>query len=448
MQLRTRYAHNVELCNNAFYERCEASKFGNKITNGSLRTIVPKHFVEVYNRACEHIAFQNKQKTLICGDCGKLIKEVKTNRNGEVVCPHCGKRLKPMVNRKWSYKQAYYIMAIDQARGFQILRYYLLYTYFHKCRVVRLNPIEVFRVYIDENGQRAVCAKLRNSFCSYRDQWRYDSDICLRQVNQQWSYTPYDVHAWANLRARRLSKKSKLAKLNVPDKDFPSATTICKIFRDYRFETIWKAGMYEMAYRLDEETMDTLWPALKICLRNHYLPADASDYIDYVQQLIRLGKDTHNAHYVCPCDFAAAHTRTTEAVRKVLDKEKYEKEKERMALAEEKYAQRILPFLSLNIANNHFRIAVLPTVQSFYEEGQSMHHCVYSNRYYEREDSLILSCRDKQNHRLATIEIGLPQGNIRQVRAACNQVPEQYDSIVQLLTQQRNQIKQLSAAMA
>ncbi len=417
-------------------------------TNDSLRTIDQKHFVEVYHRACEHIAFQNKQKTLICGDCGKLIdKETHLNRKGEVVCPHCGKRLKPMANRKWSYKQAYYIMAIDQANGFQILRYYLLYTYFHKCRTVRLSPIEVFRVYIDDDGQRAVCAKLRTAFSSYRDQWRYDSDICLRQVNRQWPYTPYDVHAWANLRARRLSKKSKLAKLNVPDKDFPSAETICKVFKDYRFETIWKAGMYEMAYRLSEQTMDTLWPALKICLRNHYLPADANDYIDYVQQLIRLGKDIHNAHYVCPCDLAAAHTRTTEAVRKVLEKEKYEREKERMALAEEKYAQWVMPFLSLNIANKQFRIAVLPTVQSFYEEGQSMHHCVYSNRYYERKDSLILSCRDKQNHRLATIEIGLPQGNIRQVRAACNQVPEQYDSIVQLLTQQRDHIKQLSATM-
>ncbi len=414
-------------------------------TNGSLRSIDAKHFTEVYNRTCEHIAFQNKQKTLVCGDCGELIENVKCNRKGEVICPYCGKRLKPMENRKWSYKQAYYIMAIDQADGFQILRYYLLYTYFHKRQAVRLFPIEVFRVYIDENGQRAVCAKLRATFCSYRDQWRYDSDIELRHINQKWLYTPYDVHAWANIRARRLSKKGKQAKLNVPDKDFPSAGTICKIFRDSRFETIWKAGMYEMAYRLDEQAMDMLWPALKICLRNHYLPTDANDYIDYVRQLIRLGKDIHNTHYVCPTDLTVAHARTNEALHKMLEKEKFEKEKERMALAEKEYAQRIIPYLSLNIANGHFSIAVLPTVLSFYEEGQSMHHCVYSNRYYEREDSLILSCRDRQNHRLATIEIGLPQGNIRQVRAACNKVPEQYDSIVKLLTKQRKQIKQLSA---
>ena len=409
--------------------------------NGSLRPIDQKHFIEVYNRTCEHIAFQNKQKTLICGDCGGLIETV--NGKAKVICPQCGRALTPMDNRKWSYKQAYYIMAIDHAKGFQILRYYLLYTYFRKGNAVRLEPWEIFRIYIADNGQRAVCARLRSSFSTYRDQWRYDTKIELRQVNSPWPYTPYDVHAWANLRTRHLSPKAKLVGLNkVSDKDFPSAATICKIFSDSRFETIWKAGMHEMAYRLDEQTMNALWAALKICLRNHYQPNNVSDYIDYLQQLIRLGKDIHNAHYVCPADLTLAHTKTDEAIRKALAKERYEQEKKRIASAEQEYAKRITPFLSLNLTNQQFNIAVLPTVQAFYEEGQSMHHCVYTNRYYERTDSLILSCRDKQNHRLATIEIGLPQGDIKQVRAACNQIPAQYDSIVQLLTAQRKQIKQ------
>ena len=132
--------------------------------NGSLRIIDQRHFVEVYNRACEHIAFQNKQKTIICGDCGEVINKPKLNRKGEVVCPHCGKRLKPLDNRKWSNKQSYYIMAIDSAKNFQILRYYLLHTYFRKGRAVRLESIEIFRIYIADDGQRAVCARMRTSF--------------------------------------------------------------------------------------------------------------------------------------------------------------------------------------------------------------------------------------------------------------------------------------------
>lgn len=62
--------------------------------NGSLRNLANKHFVEVYNRACTHIAFQNKGNTLICGDCGEVIEQPKISIAGLVRCPHCSKKLK------------------------------------------------------------------------------------------------------------------------------------------------------------------------------------------------------------------------------------------------------------------------------------------------------------------------------------------------------------------
>ena len=417
-------------------------------TNGSLRTIGEKHFVEVYNRACEHVAFQNKEHTLICGDCGEVIENIKPDKNGLVKCPHCGKKLKPMDNRKWSYRQTYYVMAIDYSKGFQVLRYYLLSTYFRKRKPVYLSPMEVFRVFINENGKRAVCAKLR-AFMTYRDEWRYGSDIELRPVNNKhWEYTPYDIRAYANVRARRLSPKAKLVGIDVNDLDFPSVETICKIFKDNRFETIWKAGMHELAYRLSEKEMDAMWPALKICMRNHYMPSHVSDYIDYIRQLIQLGKDIRNAHYACPDNLEEAHAKTNNAIRKIMEKKRYEQEKERIAQAEEEYAKWVLPFLALDVKSRKFNITVLPNVKAFFEEGQAMHHCVYSNRYYEKENTLILSCRDKQDNRLATIEIGLPKCEIRQIRAKCNHVPAQYDSIVRVLTRQRKQIQQLSQKLS
>ena len=118
-----------------------------------------------------------------------------------------------------------------------------------------------------------------------------------------------------------------------------------------------------------------------------------------------------------------------------------------MKEAESAYAKRILPFLNFYMKNKNFHISVLPTVKAFYEEGQAMHHCVYSNRYYERKDTLVLSCRDNDDKRVATIELGLPKCDIRQVRAACNKIPEQYDSIVRLITRQKKELRKLSAAM-
>ena len=415
--------------------------------NGSLRNLANKHFVEVYNRACTHIAFQNKGNTLICGDCGEVIEQPKISIAGLVRCPHCSKKLKPLDSKKWSTREVYYIMAIDQSKGLQILRYYLLYTYFRKHQPVRLLPLEIFRVYINECGQRAVCSKLRTMFSAYRDQWNMNSDIELRQPNMAWRYTPYDLRAWAHIRTRKFTKECKRAGLDVNDTLFPDAETICKILQDNRYETIWKAGMHEMAFRLEPKEMTALWPALKICMRNGYNPNNVKDYIDYVKQLIQLEKDIHNAHYVCPVDLDAEHRRTNASVQKILDRKRFLEEQKRMKEAESAYAKRILPFLNFYMKNKNFHISVLPTVKAFYEEGQAMHHCVYSNRYYERKDTLVLSCRDNDDKRVATIELGLPKCDIRQVRAACNKIPEQYDSIVRLITRQKKELRKLSAAM-
>ena len=38
-------------------------------------------------------------------------------------------------------------------------------------------------------------------------------------------------------------------------------------------------------------------------------------------------------------------------------------------------------------------VKVLQSVDEFYEEGKAMHHCVYTNAYYNDENSLILSAR-------------------------------------------------------
>ena len=274
-----------------------------------------------------------------------------------------------------------------------------------------------------------------------------NSDIELRQPNMAWRYTPYDVRAWANIRTRKFTKECKRAGLDVNDTLFPDAETICKILQDNRYETIWKAGMHEMAFRLEPKEMTALWPALKICMRNGYNPNNVKDYIDYVKQLIQLEKDIHNAHYVCPVDLDAEHRRTNASVQKILDRKRFLEEQKRMKEAESAYAKRILPFLNFYMKNKNFHISVLPTVKAFYEEGQAMHHCVYSNRYYERKDTLVLSCRDNDDKRVATIELGLPKCDIRQVRAACNKIPEQYDSIVRLITRQKKELRKLSAAM-
>lgn len=68
-----------------------------------------------------------------------------------------------------------------------------------------------------------------------------------------------------------------------------------------------------------------------------------------------------------------------------------------------------------------------------HDEGEAMHHCVYRNEYFKKRDSLILSVRDADGARIATVEYDLRRYRILQDRGPCNKVPERKDSIEQLI---------------
>lgn len=75
------------------------------------------------------------------------------------------------------------------------------------------------------------------------------------------------------------------------------------------------------------------------------------------------------------------------------------------------------------------------------EEGVAMHHCVFSNRYYLREDSLILSATI-EGRWIETIEVNLETLKVVQSRGVCNQNTEYHDQIVNLVNANKRLIRQ------
>lgn len=51
-------------------------------------------------------------------------------------------------------------------------------------------------------------------------------------------------------------------------------------------------------------------------------------------------------------------------------------------------------------------VRVLESLSDFYKEGKLLHHCVFSNAYYKREDSLIMSAT-VDGRRMETVEFSL-----------------------------------------
>ena len=183
-------------------------------------------------------------------------------------------------------------------------------------------------------------------------------------------------------------------------------------------------------------------------MRNNYIVDDATLYVDCLDLLQRYGKDLRNAYYVCPANLHEAHNiymqrkmRDDEKLRKKRDAEMLLKQKEQ----EKAFLERIAKFADLTITDGKIVITPLKSLEEFMQEGQAMHHCVFSNGYWKRNDCLILSAKI-ENQRVETIEINLNKFNIVQSRAKCNGVSGHHDKIVGLVKNNINKIRSLATA--
>ena len=86
-------------------------------------------------------------------------------------------------------------------------------------------------------------------------------------------------------------------------------------------------------------------------------------------------------------------------------------------------------FFGICFTDGTIQVHVLESVQEHLEEGVSMYHCVFSNAYYLKEDSLILSATI-ESKRIETIEVSLRTLEVVQSRGICNKNTEYHEQIM------------------
>ena len=185
----------------------------------------------------------------------------------------------------------------------------------------------------------------------------------------------------------------------------------------------------------------------KVATRNGYDIEDISIWCDYVDMLRRLGKDIHSPKYVCPTDLRAAHDHYQAKSRAMKERENIIKKRKEAIEAEQEYKQLKAKFFGIEFTDGIIRIHVLESVQEHLEEGTAMHHCVFSNEYYLKENSLILSATI-EGKRIETIEVNLDTLKVVQSRGVCNKNTEYHDQIVSLVNANRKLIRQRMRATA
>lgn len=400
-----------------------------------LPRITPKQKAWAYHHCFEHIAARTAKGICICLGCGhtwngKDLKE-------QCTCPRCGTELKVTDTRKRTFRQREYFCIVTTCQGFQVLRFFYVDVRFKKGNPADYFCREAVQRWIREDGKYETVALLRGMCIYYSDIWDFNSQLEIRPDRNVYNIDPICIYPH-----KRVIPKIKRNGFKGNFHDLYPFDMFHSILTDNVSETLLKAGQVKLmnhfiikSYRSQEK----YWASAKVCIRNGYTIEDASLWCDYIDLLRFFRKDLHNAKYVCPANLKAEHDRLVDQRERVWERERKvrkERHKEEEALRKARQIQNFTElkskFFGLAFSDGLIQVHVLESIQEYMEEGKAMKHCVFTNEYYGKPDSLILSAC-VNGKRIETVEVSLESLKVVQSRGVCNENTKYHDRIVSLV---------------
>ena len=407
-----------------------------------LRPITKTQSRWAFRECIDHFAYRLPKGRTTCMDCGH--SWVMDKQRETCTCPHCRAKLQVKETYERKLQQKQYFTLLTTCGEFQVLRMFLLVVGMEKGYKAQTSIIEIGQYWWNTQGRKAVVA-IQRVLGHYVDTFSYYSPMAIRNDNEAYQHIAYSpIHPKFKVTdiLRRNGFKDNFYGI-VPTKFIPALLT------DSRVETLLKAGSTDhLRYFLsNKKAFEELWQSYKIAVRNGYEIADISLWNDYVDTLRRLGKDIHNPKYLCPTDLKGEHDRRHEELLRQREKEEIEQKQQKAMEDEKRFKELKSKFFGICFTDGTIQVHVLESVQEHLEEGVSMHHCVFSNAYYLKEDSLILSATI-EGKRIETIEVSLRTLEVVQSRGVCNKNTEYHEQIVNLVNANRGLISRRMKATA
>ena len=407
-----------------------------------LRPITKTQDKWAFRECIDHFAYRLPKGRTTCMDCGH--SWIMDKQRETCTCPHCRAKLQVKETYERKLQQKQYFTLLTTCGEFQVLCMFLLIVGMEKGYKAQTSIIEIGQYWWNMQGQKAVVA-IQRVLGHYVDTFSYYSPMAIRNDNEAYQhivYSPIYPKFKVTDILRRNGFKDDFYGI-VPTKFIPALLT------DSRVETLLKAGSTDhLRYFLsNKKAFEELWQSYKIAVRNGYEIADISLWNDYVDTLRRLGKDIHNPKFLCPTDLKAEHDRRYEELLRLREREEIEQKQQKAMEDEKRFKELKSKFFGICFTDGTIQVHVLESVQEHLEEGVSMHHCVFSNAYYLKEDSLILSATI-EGKRIETIEVSLRTLEVVQSRGVCNKNTAYHEQIVNLVNANRGLISRRMKATA
>lgn len=397
-----------------------------------------------FQHCFDHYGRRTKKGAAACLECGYEWQDRKL-QPGIAVCPHCGRRIEIIETRKRRFKrdEAYFCI-ITTCGGYQVIRFFDLCVARRVGREAWYGCREVVQLWITPLGKHISIARLRPMFASYHsEQWNWSSDLEVRPFQPCYDINPNHVYP-----RKYIIPKLKRNGFRGYLLDISPLQLFQALLTNNRAETLMKARQFSMLkheIRAKVCARPEYWPSIRICMRSGYLIPDASMWCDYIDLLAFFGKDLLNAQYICPANLKAAHDRLEYKKRERLAKEKVAEGLSEAQAAEKEFRALKSRFFGISFSDGEIHVRVLESVEEHLQEGALLHHCVFTQGYYRRPDSLILSARLKNKH-LETIEISLETFQIVQSRGACNLPTAYHERIIALVEKNIHRIRRRMTA--
>lgn len=408
--------------------------------SGKLRPLSKAQLAWAFRECVSHFAHRLPKGRTTCMDCGH--EWVREKATGHCTCPKCHAKLEVKNTLVRKIRQKAYFTLLDKCGKYQTLRMFLLVVEMEKGCKAHPYALEIGQYWWNDKGKQTLVA-IQRILGRYMDTFSFVSPMAIRGDNEVYRHiATFDTYPRYSVidTLQRNGFRSDL-------QDIESAKLIPALLTDPKVETLLKAGQYDLLrYCLHSSTrLDDYWPSVKICLRNGYTITDGSMWCDTIDLLRRMGKDTRSPKYVCPADLKAEHDKFVEQRNRKEERERLALRRKEAAQYEKEYLLQKGKFFGILITDGTLKVRVLESVAEIAEEGTLMHHCVYANAYYRKEDSLILSATI-DGKRIETVEVDLERLCVVQSRGLCNKNTEYHERIVNLVNSNMNLIrKQISA---
>lgn len=380
---------------------------------------------------------------MVCG--GILDKEHYDLSADKVQCKHCGSHITIDRTRQRVWTGSAYFTIITKKSWFQVIRVYFISWKCKKGDGWKVEINELFQRWITPDGQSEIVGVTKMPFSYYYDAWCLYSEFTLRKE--------HDAHISYGkiIGTQRLIPELKRNGYNGDCKHVNPHRLFTELLKNPKIETLWKAGQYDLVKHMvdNRKSFNSHWGSVKVALRHKYQIEDVSVWFDMLNTMTELGKDTHNPKLILPQNLLETHDMYLAQLRAKNERERRERQRQKMLRQmeeikednekETKYTEKMSKFFHLRFEDNDITLEPLKSVAEFITESYKMHHCVYDNKYYEKEDTLILHAL-RNGESIATIEYKPSTLSVMQCRGKYNSVPEHKERILNLLEANKKQI--------